>query len=186
MANVNAPRGLLPYQLAGQPAVKEYAIATGHTTGIGRGDVVQLTGTGRNITNAEAGNANNLGVFMGCQYVDSQGNQHFKSMWPASQAGTDIKAAVVTFDTPGQVYEIQCDTLAAANVGLLVDWAVGTLDTVNGESGAYADVGTGVSTTDMSLRILGLVDRVDNAYGAYAKARVTVVESDFYASSVGV
>ncbi len=186
MANSNAPRGMLPYQLNGQPKVTEYSIASGYNTSIGKGHVVELTGTGDNIQIAAAGNTNNLGVFMGVRYVDSQGAQHFKSMWPANQTGTDIKAAVVRFDTPGQVFEIQADTFAANDAGALVDWNAGTLDTVNGVSGLYADVGAGTSTTDMSLRILGLVDRVDNAVGAYAKIRVTVVESDFYAAGVGV
>lgn len=186
MANVNAPRGLMPYQLNGEPKVQEYSIASAYGTSLARGDVVELTGTGRNVQLAAAENVDNLGVFWGVRWVDSQGNQHFGSMWPASTTGTEIKAAVVPFDAPSQVFEIQCDTLAEADVGQLVDWAAGTMDTVNGQSGLYADLTTGTATTGMALRIVGLVDRVDNAYGAYAKARVTVVESDFYLSGAGV
>ena len=186
MANTNAPRGLMPYQLNGEPKVQEYSIASEYGVNLARGDVVELTGTGRNIALAAAGNTDNLGVFWGVSWVDSQGSQHFGSMWPASTAASSIKAAVVPFDMPAQVFEVQCDTLVEANVGLLVDWAAGTLDTVNGQSGLYADLTSGTSATGMSLRIVGLVDRVDNAYGQYAKARVNVVESIFYLSGNGV
>lgn len=185
MANTNAPFGIKPYKMAGEPKTQEYTIASGLAETFGRGHPVQMTGTGRNIAVAEAGNVDNLGVFWGVRYVDSSGNQVFSSKWVSGTAGTDIVALVVPFDDPGQEFLIQCDTLAEGDVGTTMDWNAGTTDTVYGMSRAYLTV-TGSSTSGGNLKIAGLAPLPNNAYGAYAKAIVTVQESRFWGAGVGV
>ena len=54
--------------------------------------------------------------------------------------------------------------------------AASTGSTVTGLSGYFADLTTGTGTTGTNLRIMGLVNRPDNAYGAYAKIRVMFAE----------
>ena len=56
-----------------------------------------------------------------------------------------------------------------------MQWAAGTGSTTTGNSGAYASNST-KGTTNGQLRIERLVPRVDNAYGAYAKAEVSWAE----------
>ncbi len=176
MANDNAPNGFRPtrHLSGGRIRMSEYTILTGYATNIFHGDVVEMTGTGKNISKAAATNVDNLGVFAGVRYVDSSGNQKFSKHWLASTAATNIVAFV--YDDPNIVYECQCDTLAEADIGTLVDINVGSGSTITGVSGAYADIGAGTATTDKSLRLIELVAKPNNAYGAYAKALVVFAE----------
>lgn len=175
MANVNAPSGLKPtrHQTGGQIRLSQYSIASGYGTSIFSGDPVVQTGTGKNIAASAAGTTNSIGVFAGVRYVDAQGRQIFAPAWPAGTVATEIVALV--YDDPDIVFEAQIDTIAEADVGLLADWALGTGSLATGVSGAYVDSAT-KATTGTSLRIIGLVPRVDNAYGAYAKVEVLFIE----------
>jgi len=176
MANVNGPNGFKPVRLLGGGAdirTTEYSIASAYGTNIFFGDPVQMTGTGKNIALAEAGNVDNIGVFAGCRYVNSQGKQIFSKHWPASTTATNIVALV--WDNPDIVFEAQTDTVAAADIGTLADWAAGTGSTATGMSGAYLAASTG-GTTDKSMRILRLVNRADNEYGAYARVECMFIE----------
>ena len=176
MANADSPFGLraIGHISGGSVRLRRYSIASAYGTDIYHGDVVEMTGTGTNIAKAAAANADNLGVFVGCRYVNASGEQKFSPYWPASTVATQIVALV--YDDPNIIYEVQCDTLAEGDIGTLVDWNVGTGSALNGTSGLYADIGAGTATTDKALRLLNLVNRPDNAYGAYAKAHVVFAE----------
>lgn len=176
MANQNTPFGLRPIRHLGGGTIRanEYSIASEYGTSIFTGDAVEMTGTGKNVAKAAAENVDNIGVFAGCRYVDSQGNQHFSQYWPASTTATDIVAFV--FDDPNIVFECQGDSVAAGDIGALVDWNVGTGSTKTGQSGLYAVVSGATGTTGKALRILELVERPDNDYGAYAKIAVVFAE----------
>jgi hypothetical protein len=176
MANVNSPSGLRPvrHMTGGDIRVNEYSIASAYNTNLFHGDPIQMTGTGRNVALSEVGNVDNIGVFAGCRYVNSQGEQKFSKYWPANTAATDIVALV--YDDPNIVFEIQCDTLAAGDIGQLIAWNAGTGSTTTGISGVYGDVGAGTASTAKALRLMELKRSPDNAYGAYAKAYVTFAE----------
>ncbi len=176
MSNVNSPFGLraVRHMTGGCVRTNEYSIASAYNTSIKKGDIVQMTGTGKNIAISAAGNADNIGVFQGCHYVDSTGSQQWSNQWPANQVATEIVANI--YDDPNIVYEVQCDTLAEGDIGALVDINVGTGSTVTGISGLYADVGAGTDTANDNLRLLELKKSPDNAYGAYAKAFVCFAE----------
>lgn len=175
MANDNAPSGFRAtrHLAGGNIRLSEYSIASGYGTSLYFGDPVEMTGTGKNIAQAAAGNADNIGVFAGCRYVDGQGNQVFSKMWPAGTTATDIVALV--YDDPNIVFEIQADTLAEGDVGQLVDWNLGSGNSNTGVSGAYADEST-KGATGKALRVIGLVPRVKNDYGDYAKIEVAFAE----------
>lgn len=185
MANTNSPFGLRPIRhlTGGEVRLQEYSIAAAYSTKIHQGDPVEMTGTGRNIQIAAAGNVDNIGVFWGCRYVDAGGEQQFGRYWPGTAGATDIVAMV--YDDPKIVYECQSDTLAEGDVGTLVDWNEGTASDSTGVSGAYA-VGSVTGTTGKALRVQRLVPRVDNAYGAYAKVEVTFAEHAQNTSVSGV
>lgn len=175
MANANSPFGLraVRHLSGGVIRLSEYSIASAYNTNIFFGDQVEMTGTGKNIALAAAGNVDSIGVFGGCRYVDSQGNQVFSKHWPANTVATEIVALV--YDDPNIVFEAQASTIAAADVGQLADWNAGTGSTVTGVSGGYID-GATYAATNATFRVLGLVPRVDNAYGAYAKVEVVFIE----------
>ncbi len=175
MANTDGAFGLRPmYKLGGGTIKqKEYSIASGYAADIFTGDVVEMTGTGTNVQVAAGGNVDNLGVFMGCKYTDSSGAVVYSHYWPTGTVATNIVAYVV--DDPDVIFEAQCDTLAEADIGLLTDWDDGAGSALTGKSGRELAASSG-ATTNQSLRILRLVNRPDNAYGAYAKVEVMFVE----------
>lgn len=178
MANKDGKFGLRPVRKlsGGNICTSNYDIATAYATAIYTGDVVELTGTGLNIQKAAATNEDNLGVFAGCRYVTAAGKPTWSPYWPGVSDGkTDIVAFV--YVDPMIVYEVQFDTLAAANIGTVCDYNVGTGSASTGLSGLYAVAGS--ATTGGTLRVLRLVDRPDNAYGSYAKGEVTLAESIF-------
>lgn len=188
MANTNAPQGFKPLRhlAGGVIRANEYLIATSGTTGfndnIFTGDAVAINGDGT-IEVAVAG-AVALGIFAGCYYTASDGSIVFTRNWVASTAvktGSSIRAMV--FDDPNIAYEVQAATAAATDVGLVVDHVVGSGNATTGTSGSYLD--TTDVTTSGGWRVLGLVDRVTNEWGAYAKLVVKPALTTLtYATSV--
>jgi len=175
MANTDNKTGLRPvrHRNGGKIVQNEYSIESTLAETIGKGHPVQMTGTGRNVIMAEATNADNIGVFAGCEWTPTNGGKRvFSKYWPTGQTGTDIVAYV--WDDPDIIFEIQADNCVAADIGLQCDWNAGTPSTVTGLSGAYAVVVA--ETTNNALRVEKLVPRADNAYGDYAKIEVTFAE----------
>ena len=104
---VNAPYGLKPINLyGGTPfagATRQYRIASAYNTSIFYGDPVEIINTGTiiksAITTARATVTTSqiVGVFLGCSYVNSQGQTIFAQYFPANTAaptGTYITAYV--------------------------------------------------------------------------------------------
>lgn len=177
MANMNAPMGLIPRRTFDGSTIitSPYSIATAYTTAIGLGDVVKLTTTGKEINKSAAGNTDNIGVFAGCEYDDASGKRVWSKYWPGVSDGKSNIVAYV-WDSPNILFECQADGCVAGEVGLVCDWNVGTINTKSGLSGLYAVLSGTSATTGGSLRVVGLIDRPDNAYGAYAKILVQLIE----------
>lgn len=177
MANVNAPFGLKPVRMANGSKnipIDRYSIADNYTTKIHTGTVVERTGTGTNVVPAAAGNADNEGVFVGCNYKNIFGERVFSNYYPGDANATGIEAFVVS--DPNVVYYAQCDTLAAGDVGALADFDAGTASDLYGKSGYEVDVSATTATSGKSLRILRLAPIPGNEYGAYAIAEVMIHE----------
>jgi hypothetical protein len=177
MANVNAPCGFRPVRKlgGGEITMNTYSVAATYATAIYDGDPVEMTGTGRQVQLAAADNSDNIGVFKGCSYKTASGEVVFSHHWPGVSDGkTDIKAYVI--DDPDVIFEIQADACAESEIGVLADWNAGTGNSSTGMSGAYATVTGVTATTGEPLRVMRLVDRPDNAYGAYAKIEVMFAE----------
>lgn len=175
MANTNAPFGLRPigHLLNGDPQLSPYKIASEYNTALGRGDLIKLAGTSRNIVAAAAGDTNVIGVFAGVEYTNSDGQRVWTDYWTASAVGTNIVAYV--WDDPFIIWAAQADTYAETDQGALCDIVVGTPSATNRRSTSYAQVSS-TATNGKTLRIEGLIERPDNAVGAYAKIRVTFAE----------
>ena len=104
---VNAPYGLKPINLyGGTPfagATRQYRIASAYNTSIFYGDPIEMINDGTiiksAITTARATVTTSqiIGVFLGCSYVNSQGQTIFAQYFPANTAaptGTYITAYV--------------------------------------------------------------------------------------------
>ena len=173
MANTDGSYGLRPLRhlSGGCIRMSEYSIASTLAEDIFTGSPVQMTGTGTNVILAETGNVDNIGVFGGCRYVNSSGQQVFSQNWPTGTTATDIVAYV--WDDPQIVFSAQTATMAAADVGTLSDWDGVTGSTSTGQSSA--ELGA-FATTGKALRILRLLPDPSNAYGTYARAEVMFAE----------
>jgi hypothetical protein len=178
MSNNNAPYGLRPSRKLGGGCVANggYSIASGQAGAIYQGDVVMMTGTGKDIEIAPAGTVNAIGVFAGCNYIAADGRVTFKPYWAD---GTTLEANTVcealVYDDPQIIFRGQADTVAAADIGALADWVAGTGNLKTGKSGAQVEA-SATATTGKSLRIYGLLREVGNEYGAYAEVEVMFAE----------
>lgn len=174
MANVDRAIGLRPLRHLGGGQVRSnaYTIASGYNTALGAGDPVKMTGTGRNIARAGAGDVV-IGVFDGCKYTTQSGEKKFSMYWPANTVATEIEALV--YDDPMTSFRVQADTIAAADVGLLADLDAGTPSAVTGLSGVELTA-SAAAAADKTCRIIGIIDAPDNAYGAHADVEILFVE----------
>lgn len=178
MANNDAPYGLRPSRKLGGGAVANdgYTIADGQAGAIFSGDVVMMTGTGKNIEIAPAGTANPIGVFAGCNFIGADGRVTFSPYWPDAQAlEANTVCQALVYDDPNIIFRAQADTAAAADVGALCDWVAGTGNIKTGRSGTQAQ-GSLTATLGLGLRIMGLLPEVGNEYGAYAEVEVMFAE----------
>ena len=104
---VNAPYGLKPINLyGGTPfagATRQYRIASGYDASIFYGDPVEIINSGTiiksaiNTARATVTTSQIIGVFLGCSYVNSQGQTLFAQYFPANTTvptGTYITAYV--------------------------------------------------------------------------------------------
>lgn len=180
MANTDGPRGAWPIRhlTGGVIRNNEYPIADAYNTSIFTGDFVKLV-AGGTIEVAGAGDRV-IGVFAGCEYVNSAGEQVFSKYWPASTSvlsGTTPKALV--FDDRNIEFGIQCDgSLAAADVGQLADIVTThSGSTTTGKSGQEISATTG--TGDAQLRILGKIEDPENDWDSNVDVRVQIYEHEF-------
>ena len=176
MANTDAPRGFWPLRhLSGgtmRPAA--HTLASGYATNIFRGDVVKLV-AGGGIEVAAAGDRF-LGVFDGCRYVNSSGEQVYSKYWPASTTATEIEAYV--YDDPNICFGVQsAGSTVAADVGNLGDHVAGTGSTTTGIAAHELNGATG--TGDAGFRVIGKIEQPDNAYGTNVNLIVQPYEHEY-------
>jgi len=182
MANRDAPSGARPLRhLTGGNAFRmnPYSVDASSTPAIFVGDFVALAADG-NVSPAAAG-ARLLGV-VGA--IAGDYDNLTRRYLPASTAGT-----VWVYDDPDIVFAIQEDsdssTLAATSVGARADHIAGTGSTTTSISGHEID-SSDLATDDGGLRLLGKVDRADNAYGANCEWQVVIMEHEFNTTPTGV
>lgn len=172
MANVNAPKGLIPVRgVNGQyvtGALRSYVHDSGDSTAIFIGDPVKLTGgsstvngaTMPNVIQAATGDVI-VGVVVG--------------VLPDVATSTIYCAASTTRvllvdDDPNTLYEIQQGTggtpLTANDIGLNANFAVGSGSTYTGYSGVTLNNVGEATTNTLDLKIVGMVNRADNDPGS--------------------
>lgn len=111
---VSGPYGLQPINLIGGQvfagATRQRRIASGYNTAIFYGDPVKLTTTGTIVNTTETSTApatGFAGVFLGCSYVNAQGQVIFAQYFPANTTaptGTFITAYIG--DDPDQLFKV--------------------------------------------------------------------------------
>ena len=182
MALTAAPYGLRPIKRAdGLPyagATTQYLIdPAGEGTNLFYGQVVfvgadgylaLVTGTGANAAAQAFPVANSftgaVGVFVGCEYVNAQGQTIFGQYYPSGTTGV-VKAYVV--DDPNVLFQVQLDGAAAqadlgANTFFAAAQSTNTGSTQTGNSTSAVDA-TVVQTT-AAFRIVSAVSPMTDAF----------------------
>ncbi len=175
MANTNNPFGLKPVRDgSGRPYTgggNVYSVPTGVTANMYIGDAVIIAGTAdadgiATVTKATAGTGNRItGVVVG--WVPNA-----RIIADGYRAGSTAAYAIVE-DDPNVTYEVQATTAAVTDVGNNINLAAATGSRLT-QSVTYADGAQIATTATYQLRILGFVQRPDNATGAYAKLLVRI------------
>tara|TARA_R110000772_G_scaffold124871_3_gene231488 strand:+ start:4797 stop:5411 length:615 start_codon:yes stop_codon:yes gene_type:complete len=184
MATTAAPYGLKPVKradgMAYAGATSQYLIdPAGEATNLFNGQVVHIgadgyialsTATGADgTTNAlPTGTAltGSLGVFVGCEYVNDQGQPTFSQYYPSGTAnGGAIKAYVV--DDPNVLFQVQADgTMDQSDIGANTFFAAAqstsTGNTATGNSTSAVDATT--KTTTAAFRIMGSASPIGDTY----------------------
>lgn len=177
MPNIDTPNGFTPLRHLGGGLIRTqmFAIASAYAADIYAGAPVILSSGKVNV--AAENSAAILGIFAGCSYVDSSGNQVFRPSWATgtvTQGSADATAYV--YADPAISYKVQTDTgtaFTAAMVGSSYDVeADGTDHTgshITGRSKAELDCG---DTGTGQFTVVGLVNEPGNAVGVNALVEV--------------
>lgn len=168
MANVNKAFGLRPLGKVGSnynsDGDTQYRIASGTATAIFQGDTVTFSATGGGgsastgfIIKHTPGDANILGVFIGCNYTDPVSKKTvFRNFYPGGIAADDIVAFVV--DDPFAQFLVQASGIAAATaIGRnadLVQTVAG--NTTTGVSGLELNTATLAAAAALNVKVLGV------------------------------
>ena len=188
MANANRPSGFSPVQyLNGSPwngQARIYSIAAAYATALYIGDPVKSSGTADAngvpgiVLGATTGALRSVIVGLGSAEGLIANPKNLDITYrPAAAQATDWYAMVV--DNPDVLFEVQENAngtaLAATEIGLNTISVSGTgSGFVSGWMLASATDATPATTATLQLRLMGLVRRQQNAFGAYAKHLVKI------------
>lgn len=187
MPNANRPSGLAPVQyLSGAPwngQARMYSIDAAYGTALAIGDPV-ISGGGSDVNGVPniaiagvSGAIRGVIVGLGTSEALTVNPSNLNSIIrPASDPAVWYAMVV---DDPNVIFEVQEESngtqLAAADVGLNTVLKSGTNNGyVSGWQLPSATGATPGTTATLQVRLLGLVRRRDNAFGAYAKWLVKI------------
>ena len=188
MANIDKAFGLRPIgNLSATGAQKQYGyqIADNQAGTIFQGDLVVLTG-GFISRFLPASHTAAVGVFNGCNYNDpTTGKPTFSNFYPGSVNITSGQINADVLDDPNQLFIVQCDAgFVAADVGKNAD-VIGTGgSTTNGISTMELNSSTLATTAALNLKVVGLYNDVNNAFGTNAVVVVKINEHVYGSTGV--
>jgi len=180
MASSATPYGLKPVKrVDGLPysgAVTHYKIdPAGVANNIFYGSIVQLTaagyieladGTGKDITTNNFGGSGigAAGVFVGCEYVDGNGQIQHSQYYPSGA----LNAVAYIVDDPNVLFQAQLDGVSGQDdVGAITGFAAAQNATTSGNTStgnSTMALDATVQTTVGGLLIMGFVSPTDDAY----------------------
>jgi hypothetical protein len=180
MASSATPYGLKPVKrVDGLPyagAVTHYKIdPAGVANNIFYGSIVQLTaagyveladGTGKDLTTNNFGGSSigAAGVFVGCEYVDSNGQTQHSQYYPSGA----LNAVAYIVDDPNVLFQAQLDGVSGQDdVGTITGFAAAQNATTSGNTAtgnSTMAIDATVQTTAGGLLIMGFVSATSDAY----------------------
>lgn len=194
--------GLRPIGITGSgpnsTGTTQYEIASNYTTAIYKGGIVIPLAAGTIAISDQA--VAPLGVFNGCEYVDSNtGKTVFSNHWPGSNnasVDTNHPVKAFVFDNPMQLYVVAADgtntdrATALADVFANCDMAsVNSGSTNTGQASDMLDISSAATTANLDVRIVGLFDDAANIdYSALGHQYIVRLNAPFnsgFAAAVG-
>jgi len=182
MASTSSGYGLVPVKKVGATSnnhgQESFLIdPSGVSQNIGYGSVVSITaagylqlapGTGADATTNNLGGSSvgAIGIFVGCEYVNSEGQLIFGQYYPS---GTLNATAYVVTD-PNVVFQVQADgALSQTNLGQNIEFAAAqnattSVNTTTGKSNMQVDAAA-VGTAIAGFKIVGFSDRPGSTIG---------------------
>lgn len=163
---VDAPYGLVPINLIGGQvfagSTRLIPIASGSTTAIFNGDVVELNSSGTLDKEAGTSTATPVGVFLGCTYTDPTFGKTFRQFYPGGLAIADIMAYVI--DDPNALFKVAVTAAGTSTIGNVSRAVVGENsaliqtagNTANGNSRVSISSTTATAST-LPVRIIDIV-----------------------------
>ena len=168
----------LPY--AG--AIRQIPIAAGYATAILNGDTVAVDTNGYIVAKTTTNSGDSVGVLVGCQYVNSQGQTVEGQNYPAGLSTSTALSFGYIVDDPNAIFKVVAvgssttTTPAAysrALVGSNVALATATGSTTTGDS-YYGINGASATTDALPIRVIDVVP--DTATGPREASATTYYE----------
>ena len=168
----------LPY--AG--AIRQIPVAPAYATAILNGDTVKVDTSGYIVAGSTTATGTNVGVLVGCQYVNSQGQTVQGQYYPAGLSTSTAMAFAYVVDDPNAIFKVVATNgqttvptaFSRAIVGSNVAISVATGSTVTGDS-FYGIDGTSADTTNtLPIRVIDVVP--DTATGPASASATTYYE----------
>ena len=192
---VSAPYGLKPVNsLDGKPyagAIRQIPVAAGFATAIFDGDTV-LISDGYLIKSTTTNSGGIVGVCVGGQYVNSNGQTVQGQYIPASASTSTNLAYAYVVDDPNALFKVAVvtsgttmGTASRNDVGSNVPLVLNAGSTTTGDS-AFAVTLTGAGTTaTIPLRVIDVVPETALSTGGYAELFVKI-NTHQYNNTTGV
>ena len=188
---VDAPYGLVPVnRVDGMPyagAIRQIPIASTVATTIFDGDIVAIVAGGTvaksTVTvNSTAAAANyTAGVFMGCQYVNTQGQTVQAQYYPGNASASSAVAYVV--DDPLALFKVAVTgsgsnaittvNLSAVGTNMSIRQGTGSTTTGNSQVSVYATNSAGSSAV-LPVRVIAVVPETATGANAFTEVYVKI------------
>lgn len=193
---VSAPYGLKPINsIDGKPyagAIRQIPVAASFATAIFFGDTVQIDSTGYLIKSTTTNSGTIVGVCVGGQYVNSNGQTVQSQYIPASISTSSNYAYAYVVDDQQVLFKVAVvtsgttmGTAARTDVGSNVALVLNAGSTTTGNS-AFAVTLTGAGTTaTIPIRVIDVVPETATAADTYTELLVKI-NTHQYNSTTGV
>ena len=166
---VNSTYGFKPLQrLDGLPyagQIRQIPVAAAYATAILNGDTVALSG-GYLVAKTTTNSGDSVGVLVGCQYVNSNGQTVQGQYYPAAASTTTALAYAYVVDDPNAVFQV-CATTAgsttpaaysrASTVGKNVALVANVGSTATGDSAYGIDGSSATTAATFPLRVIDVI-----------------------------
>ena len=183
---VNKTYGFKPLnRLDGLPyagAIRQIPIAAAYATAILNGDTVQVDTNGYIVASTVTSSGNIVGVLVGCQYVNSNGQTVQGQYYPAALSTSTALAFAYVVDDPSAVFKVVATVASSttptaysrAIVGSNVAIVLNVGSTTTGDSYYGIDGSSANTTNTLPVRVVDVVP--DTATGPANVAASTYYE----------